>query len=240
MRAGFWYSIVLYVLAVVPTWLVVVHPRDSLAEKLFAPLPEHQCIVIYVLGMLATFVYSAPAWGRTKAHAIGANVTIAIPRGCLLKVAGWSMVASVYHLEPWYIGTIFGLFLLGAATTKDFSDMEGDRIAGCYTLPIRYGVRRAAYMISPFFVLPWLLVPIGAFFTNPWDPAHTILTGHRVLLAILGAILAAWGAYTAYLLVRNPDDLARVENHPSWTHMYLMMMAAQIGFAVAYLVPHHT
>ena len=81
---------------------------------------------------------------------------------------------------------------------------------------------------------------IGAFVTNPWDPAHTILTGHRVLLAILGAILAAWGAYTAYLLVRNPDDLARVENHPSWTHMYLMMMAAQIGFAVAYLVPHHT
>ena len=240
MRAGFWYSIVLYVLAVVPTWLVVVHPRDSLAEKLFAPLPEHQCILIYVLGMLATFVYSAPAWGRTKAHAIGANMTIAIPRGCLLKVAGWSMVASVYHLEPWYIGTIFGLFLLGAATTKDFSDMEGDRIAGCYTLPIRYGVRRAAYMISPFFVLPWLLVPIGAFVTNPWDPAHTILTGHRVLLAILGAILAAWGAYTAYLLVRNPDDLARVENHPSWTHMYLMMMAAQIGFAVAYLVPHHT
>src|SRR2546425_9726070 len=25
----------------------------------------------------------------------------ALPRGCLLKVAGWSMVGSVLHLEPW-------------------------------------------------------------------------------------------------------------------------------------------
>lgn len=238
MRAGFWYAIILYTLAVLPTWLVVIYPRNGFTEKLFAPLPEHQCLFIYVLGMLATFIYSAPAWGRTKAHAIGANLTIAIPRGCLLKVAGWSMVASVYHLEPWYIGAIFGLFLLGAATTKDFSDMEGDRIAGCYTLPIRYGVRRAAFMIAPFFVLPWLLIPIGAFVRDPFEPSHAILTGNPVLLAVLGAILSVWGAYTVFLLVRNPDDLARVENHPSWTHMYLMMMAAQIGFAVAYLVPH--
>ena len=49
-----------------------------------------------------------------------------------------------------------------------------------------------------------------------------------------------WAAYTVYLLVKNPGDLARVENHPSWTHMYLMMMAAQTGFPVAhtYIVPH--
>jgi geranylgeranylglycerol-phosphate geranylgeranyltransferase len=237
MNAGWWFSIFLYALAVAPTWLVVVHPRNGFAEKLFAPLSAHQCVFIYILGMLATFIYSAPAWGRTKAHAIGANVTIAIPRGCLLKVAGWSMVASIAHLEPWYIGSIFGLFLLGAATTKDFSDMEGDRIAGCYTLPIRFGVRRAAYMIAPFFVVPWLLIPIGAFVRNPLDPSHTILTGNPILLAILGVVLSVWGAYTVYLLVKNPDDLARVENHPSWTHMYLMMMAAQIGFAIAYLVP---
>ena len=239
MRAGWWFSLALYILAVAPTWLVVTYPRSSLSEKLFAPLSEHQCLVIYVLGMIATFVYSAPAWGRTKAHPLGANLTIAIPRGCLLKVAGWSMVASVFHLEPWYIGSIFGIFLLGAASTKDFSDMEGDRAARCITLPIKYGVRKAAAMIAPFFVVPWLLIPLGAFLRNPWSPEHHILTGHPWLLALLGALLALWGAYTVYLILRDPEDLARIENHPSWTHMYLMMMAAQIGFAVAYLVPHN-
>jgi len=37
------------------------------------------------------------------------------------------------------------------------------------------------------------------------------------------------------LLVRRPEELAFTENHPSWTHMYLMMMVAQIGFALAYV-----
>ena len=48
--------------------------------------------------------------------------------------------------------------------------------------------------------------------------------------------LAAWGAYTARLLLRNPDELASTENHPAWTHMYLQLMAAQAGFALAYLL----
>ena len=237
MQAGFRFSVFLYALAVVPTWLVVVYPRSSVAEKLFAPRSEHQCALIYLAGMIFTFIYSAPAWGRTKRNGFLANLTIAIPRGCLLKVAGWSMVASIFHLEPWFIGSIFMLFLAGAATTKDFSDMEGDRAARCLTLPIRYGVRKAAWMIAPFFIFPWLLMPLGAFTRNPLEPQQTILTGNPYLLAALGIALAIWGSYTCFLLLRNPSELARVENHPSWTHMYLMMMAAQIGFAVAYLVP---
>jgi hypothetical protein len=52
---------------------------------------------------------------------------------------------------------------------------------------------------------------------------------------ILGPTLIVYGIYTVYLLVKNPEDLARTENHPSWTHMYLMMMVAQIGFALAYV-----
>jgi geranylgeranylglycerol-phosphate geranylgeranyltransferase len=219
---------VMYVLAIIPTWLVVVYPYVTWGEKLFAPLPAHECFFIYIAGMIFTFMYSAPAWGRTKRHAILANLTIAIPRGCLLKVAGWTMVARAFWLEPWYIGGIFMLFLLGAASTKDFSDMKGDLAGGCRTLPIRYGVKRAAWMIAPFFVLPWLLMPLGA--------SLGILTGNTLFISLLGFALAIWGAYTVYLIVRNPDELTATENHPSWRHMYLMMMAAQVGFAVCYLV----
>ncbi len=138
------------------------------------------------------------------------------------------MVARALVAEPWYIGSIFMLFLLGAASTKDFSDIEGDRAGGCRTLPIRYGVKRATWIMAPFFVFPWLLMPLGA--------ALGILTGNPVALTILGFALAIWGVYTVWLLVRNPDELTATENHPSWRHMYLMMMAAQIGFALAYLV----
>jgi 4-hydroxybenzoate polyprenyltransferase len=235
IEAAFRFAVALYAIAVIPTWLVVAWPAVTIAQKLGAPLAQHQCFGIFVLGMVFTFVYSAPRLGRTKANAFLANLTIAIPRGCLLKVAGWSMVASVFHVEPWFIGSIFFFFLVGASSTKDFSDMAGDEAAGCRTLPIRFGVAKAARMIAPFFVLPWLLMPLGAWLRNPWSEGHAILTGNRWVLTGLGFGLAIWGCYTVYLILRDPEDLAKVENHPSWTHMYLMMMAAQVGFAVAYL-----
>lgn len=235
--AGAWtFVAIFYALALVPTWLVVPYPYESLAEKLTAPVVYHETFFIYLAGLVFTFVYSAPYLGRTKTEGMLANVTIAIPRGILLKVAGWAMVAHVWHAEPWYIGAIFGLFLLGAASTKDFADIEGDRAGGCRTLPIKYGVRRAAWIISPFFILPWLLMPLGVILADPQDPSHAILTGHGPFLIGLGLVLTAWGTYTVYLLLRDPESLTRTENHPSWKHMYLMMMAAQIGFAVAYVI----
>ena len=222
---------VLYVLSIVPTWLVVPYPYERLAARLTAPIHLHAAFFIYLVGALATFVYSFRAFGRSKRHWFWANFTIAVTRGGLLKVAGWSFVASVLWGEAWAIGGIFALFLLGATSTKDFSDMEGDRAHGCITLPVRFGVRGAAWIMTPFFVVPWLLIPV---FT--WLPGGARLTGNRAFLTCLGLVLAAWGAYTARLLVKNPEELASTENHPAWTHMYLMLMCAQAGFAAGYLV----
>ena len=55
--------------------------------------------------------------------------------------------------------------------------MDGDRRGGCRTLPIQYGVRRAAWMISPSFVVPWLMIPVGAWLRR----------ADRQLLAAAGA-----------------------------------------------------
>jgi 4-hydroxybenzoate polyprenyltransferase len=228
MRQAWIFTWIMFAVGLLPTWLVVPYPYTTWSAKFFAPLSHHECFFIYFAAFISTFVYSVPAFGRTKAHPIGANLTIAIPRGLLLKVAGWTMVARATTLEPWFIGAIFMFFLLGAASTKDFSDIKGDRAGGVRTLPIALGVRRAAYTIAPFFSVPWLLMPLGA--------QLGILTGNRIALIVLGALLAIWGAYTLWLIVRNPDELTATENHPSWRHMYLMMMAAQIGFAVAYVV----
>ncbi len=205
---------VAYAIALVLAWLV-------------APGGRHECFWIVVLATAITFLYSAPPF-RTKRLGIWANVTIAIPRGVLLKVAGWSAVKTIVGLEPWYIGGIFGLFLLGATSTKDFADMAGDAGGGCRTLPIQYGVRRAAWMISPSFVVPFLLIPIGS-----WTG---VLTGNFWLLQTLGLTMTAYGIYVCYLMLRRPEELAVEENHVSWAHMYRMMFVAQVGFAVAYLI----
>ena len=127
------------------------------------------------------------------------------------------------------------LFLLGATTSKDFADMEGDRRAGCSTIPVRYGVRRAAWLSAPFFIVPWILFPLGTWLRRAGG--RPVLSGNAALLGILGATLFFYGIYVVYLMVRRPEALAtQGENHPSWTHMYRMMMVAQVGIAVAYLV----
>jgi len=214
IRQAWAFTLVAYAVAWALAWVV-------------APGGRRECFWIVVIATLITVLYSMPPF-RTKRLGIWANVTIAIPRGALLKVAGWSSVKTIAGVEPWYIGAIFGLFLLGATSTKDFADMEGDRRGGCRTLPIEFGVRRAAWMISPSFVVPFAMIPLGAWLG--------ILTGSFWLLQLLGAVMVAYGVYVCYLMLRRPEELAVEENHVSWAHMYRMMFVAQIGFALAYLL----
>ena len=205
---------VAWILALVAAWFV-------------SPDGRRECFWIVLAASAFVWMYSAPPL-RTKRLGMWANLTVAIPRGLLLKVAGWSALRTVLDPEPWFIGLIFGLFLLGATTTKDFSDTAGDRAGGCRTLPIVHGPRGAAWRIAPFFVLPFLLIPAGV--------RLNLLTGNPLLLDLLGGALALYGVFTAWLMLRRPDELAADSNHVSWRHMYLMMMLAQFGFAAAYLI----
>lgn len=186
-----------------------------------------QTFVIYLLATLATIAYSAPPF-RFKRRLWLSNLTIALVRGELLKVAGWAAVATVLaSFEPWYIGLIYFVFLLGATSTKDFADIEGDRKAGCATLPVRYGVMASARMVSPFFIVPWLIMAWGVFLG--------ILSGDALAIVVLSIVMTGWGVETVRLINRDPETLrAEGENHPAWKQMYWMMMAAHLGLAAAY------
>lgn len=214
LRQAWTFTLVTYGVALVLAWFV-------------EPDRRHECFWIVVVATVITVLYSAPPF-RTKRLGIWANVTIAVPRGVLLKVAGWSAVKTIMGSEPWFIGAIFGLFLLGASTTKDFADLEGDARGGCRTLPIMYGVRRAAWLISPSFVVPFVMIAIGTYLG--------ILTGTPALLYLLSIVMTGYGIYVCYLMLRRPEDLAVEENHVSWAHMYRMMFVAQVGFALSYLL----
>jgi chlorophyll synthase len=176
-------------------------------------------------GVLATWVYSAPPL-RTKRRTYGALLTIAVPRGFLVPVAGWAAVAPPATAEPFALGVVPGLFVLGAATTKDFADVEGDRAGGCRTLPVVLGPRRAARRTAPFLVLPFLLYPAFS--------ALGVLARPLAAWVAVGVALAALGAVTARMLVREPERLATERNHPAWRAMYLLMLANQVGVLLVY------
>ena len=190
---------------------------------------NRQTFAIYVFAALGTVAYSAPPI-RLKRHPVGSNLVIALIRGWLLKVAGWAAVATVLRsIEPWYIGSIYFVFLAGATTTKDFADIEGDRAAACVTLPVKYGATWSARAITPSFLLPWLMMPLGV--------ALHVLSGSAVAILVLSMAMIIWGLYVAYLINKDPYRLVTEgENHPSWHHMYWMMMVGHLGLAGAYLI----
>jgi 4-hydroxybenzoate polyprenyltransferase len=190
---------------------------------------NRETFLIYLVAALATVAYSAPPV-RLKKDPVGSNLIIALIRGELLKVAGWAAVATVLtSIEPWYIGFIYFVFLLGATTTKDFADIEGDRAAGCITLPVKYGAVASARAISPSFIVPWLLLPLGLYLR--------ILSGNHLAILALSVVMLLWGAYVIYLINLDPHRLVTEgENHPAWHHMYWMMMVGHLGLAGAYLI----
>jgi len=189
-------------------------------------------LAIVAFTALVVYAYSGPPF-RTKRFWPLANLTMAVPRGTLLFVAGWTAVdgdARLGSMLLWVLGTMYGLFILGAATTKDYADMEGDRREGCVTLPIRFGVRRSVLIIAPFLVLPWLLLVAGAL-------AHRNASPQGIFHAALGILLAGWGAFIVRLLLRDPASLTTTRTHPSWQHMYLLMVTAQVGVAAGFWLP---
>jgi 4-hydroxybenzoate polyprenyltransferase len=220
VRAAAWVTGVAYALSLV------------IAAAVNTPL-----LVIVAFTAALTYAYSGPPF-RTKRHWALANLTIAAPRGFLLPLAGWVAISGsvegaafgeVFPVDAWVVAAAGGLFILGAATTKDYADLEGDEANGCITLPLRFGIERSVRMVAPFLFLPWLLFPAGV--------AAGWLQGNHALLFWGGLALAAVGARAGWLLVRRPDALTGGSTHPAWVLMYLIMLGSQgvvaFGYAVA-------
>jgi 4-hydroxybenzoate polyprenyltransferase len=178
-------------------------------------------------GVVGTWIYSAPPL-HTKRLTFGALLTIAIPRGLLVPVAGWSVVSDPLVLEPWALGSVVGLFVLGAAATKDFADVEGDRLHGCATLPVVWGIERAARAIAPFLWAPFALYPVLAELGLLQPPTWRF--------AVLALVLSALGVLTARALTRDPKSLAFERNHPAWRGMYLLLQGSHLGVMLVYVL----
>jgi 4-hydroxybenzoate polyprenyltransferase len=215
MKEAWMVTIIGYIIAFILAWFIV------------PPHGGHQTFIVVLIGALFTYIYSGPPF-RTKRFGIWANVTISVPRGALLVIAGWSAAKDILALEPWWIAIIFGIYIIGAASTKDFSDIKGDRKGGCITIPVKYGIEKSTKIIAPFLIVPFLFFPVGSIIG--------VLTGHKILMPIYGLLLSLYGVFIAYLLIKDPQKLATETNHISWKHMYLQMVVAQLGAIAVYWI----
>jgi 4-hydroxybenzoate polyprenyltransferase len=212
----------------IPRGLVTREEASSLALLIYffaffrAILISLQFWAIVTLITLVTIYYSMPPV-RLKKRLWISNITIAFGRGGLGFLAAWTIFGDPMDPMPWVIGGILFIFLVGATTSKDFTDLEGDRKYGMRTLPVVYGPRKAALITTPFFVAPLLLIPIG------------VLRGYLIEEANYLMALSVWGVYVMYMLQGHAMDKdPNFENSPVWKHMYLMLFALQLGFALVY------
>jgi len=173
---------------------------------------------------LITVLYSIPPL-RLKKRLWVSNITIAAARSWVLLLGGWTAFNYTNPLEPaiWYVGLILFVFLIGASATKDFTDIPGDQKFGMNTLPVIYGVRRAKNMIIPFFMLPFVMIPLGT--------SLNVLTFKALHLTPL----IGWSFYVVLMLSHDTKKTKKTENSLIWVHMYLILMALQVGFALVYL-----
>ena len=180
--------------------------------------------ILVLIMSFFTIVYSIP-FLNLKKHWFTANLVISIPRGLLIIVAGWSVVRGVYNILPWYIGLMLFLFLWGAISTKDIADIKGDKLRGFSTLPVKYGLNKTVKIITPFFILPFLLIVFG-FWVGIFNIYVLPLT-----------FLIFYVFYIIWLIKKYPRRLTKIErNHIAWKHVYILYMLLQIGITVSFLI----
>ncbi len=211
---------------------VVTWVSYALALAIAATLGMTMLAIVTFTAFL-TYAYSGPPF-RTKRHWLLANLTIAAPRGFLLPVAGWvaprpELTLGTLPLDLWIVAGASGVFILGAATTKDFADMEGDKKGGCITMPLRFGVEPAARVVAPFLFAPWIALAVCA--------GTHVLTGNTFVLFWGSVLCALLGLRAAWLLVRDPAALTQKSTHPAWVLMYLLMLATQAVAGLGYALP---
>lgn len=191
--------------------------RATVANQAFA--------AFLVVIMFLTIAYSAPPF-RLKKRFIVNNVSIALARGLFGVLASWSIFGDPLDPIPWSVGAVFFVFLVGAATTKDFTDMPGDAKYNIKTLPVVLGVEHAARVSAAFFIIPLAVIPIAVQFDFLYPNANFL-----VLLGLLGA--NAFRHTRDWASTRDPV----LENNPMWRQMYILMMALALGFSATYLLP---
>jgi 4-hydroxybenzoate polyprenyltransferase len=212
----------------IPRGLVTRDEASSLAFALYAVAFVRAILIsveFWAIVFVITFItlyYSMPPI-RLKKRFWFSNIAIASARGLLGFVAAWSIFGDPTNPTPWVIGGIMFIYLVGATTSKDFTDLEGDRRYGMRTLPAVYGAKRAALITGPFFIVPFALIPLG------------VLRGHLIPSTNVMLVLAVWGAYVILVLRNHAMERdPNFENSPVWKHMYMMLFALQLGFPLVY------
>ena len=126
-RNALYFSISLYIIALVLAWLV-----NSTAFLVIAG-----CVIL-------TTAYSYPKIDLKKRFFLG-TLTVTVFYATLCFIAGWALTPTLAF--PVQIAAFLFLIGLGLAITKDFMDVPGDAFHRAHTLPVKFGYLQSLAII---------------------------------------------------------------------------------------------
>ncbi len=140
--------------------------------------------IVALLALYSIYLKNSTLWGNILIGLIGAS---AFAYGALA-------VGSIGR--AWIPALLALLFHLGREIIKDIEDIAGDCLRGNRTLPLRWGVQRAAYAATCIYLL-LILFTLIPFIAKIYSVAYLLCVGCVDLLIL----------YTLYRLAREKTDL---------------------------------
>jgi geranylgeranylglycerol-phosphate geranylgeranyltransferase len=172
--------------------------------------------IISILALI-TVLYSCEPF-RFKRRLWLNNIIIAIARGGLGIVAGWSIFTPINSPYLLACALVITVFLMGATTLKDLNDVKGDKQDGSNTLPVKYGLSMSVALVIPFAIASSLICF--------WFWLVNIFNSVGILLSI------SFLSIMLFLLFKGKQsgfhEQKLLENSWAWTLMY-----ASIGITYA-------
>jgi 4-hydroxybenzoate polyprenyltransferase len=167
--------------------------------------------------MIFTVTYSLPP--RFKRFLFINQIWIAIPRGLLGILAGWSVFGNPFQSLPLIMGIIATMYLIGGMSTKDIVDSKADKLTGVKTLVNTYGIKMTAFISLPFMFFPFIIIPlminIKSISVYYWP-----LTFFMFVSIII-----------FYLMIKGDTESKTLENIHAWSIMYVEYIFFALGFA---------
>ena len=173
--------------------------------------------VTAALGMVLAWIYSAPPL-RLKRNGWWGNLAVGLSYEGLPWFAGAAVMrAGLPDARVIALALAYSIGAHGIMTLNDFKAIEGDRVSGIGSLPVRLGAQRAARFACLVMTLPQLLV-IG-------------LLLHWGAAIAAGAVVVLLGAQFVLMrrLLRDPRGLAPWYNATGTSLYVLGMLAAALA-----------
>lgn len=192
----------------------------AVAALLYAAALGETVLLAAALALAFGWAYSAPPLRLKTDGVLGPGVTGLAYEG-LAWLTGAAVVGGAAAFDrPLLVpfALLYSLGALGIMTLNDFKAIDGDRQMGIRSLPVRFGIDRAAQIACVLMALPQVLVAV-----------MLLAAGMPVRAGVIGLLLMAQIALMPRLL-RDPQAQARWYSGVGVTLFVAGMMVA--AFAI--------